>query len=108
MIRDMLARIGIPAELQRANRTNSSYAGTQLVWEKLADVRIAIKLLNGNEVLEHSKRGIEATHRVYMIENAQRGDRLIIDGKYHYIKYVDNVMLQERFNQVLTWCDDND
>jgi SPP1 family predicted phage head-tail adaptor len=87
----ILSRIGKSVELQSKTVVQGGYTGDTVTWAKTADITVALENLQGRELEEAQKLGIEAQFKAYTkYTNVNEKQRIKYNSRYFYITYVSN------------------
>jgi SPP1 family predicted phage head-tail adaptor len=93
MIDDMLADIGYIITIVEKTVVSGGYGGDTVTWSIKGTVRSSIQNINGDELLRADKLGIDASHWMYCnVTDVNVKDRVLYNGIYYQIQYVDNVI----------------
>jgi len=106
----MLERLGVSITSER--KTTAAYdplLGNISSWATNLSFIGAIQNLKGTEVVRAEKLGVEATHRLFVSGNPDliAEDRLLYNGKYYIVTYVDNPMTAGDFLEIYLLYSDN-
>ena len=106
----ILNEIGYNSIIER--KTTTTYdplAGNIVSWSTHLTILCAVENLSGNEIVKAEKLGVQATHRLYVngIPDIKEQDRVLYQGVYYRITYVDNPMNVNDFLEIYLISDDN-
>ena len=100
--------IGFSVVIQRETRTSGGYMGDTVTWSTFATIIASIQNLTGDEIIQAEKLGIQASHRMYCEPLAiTENDRVLYNGTYYQITYIDNVINTDKHYKVFLKESDN-
>jgi SPP1 family predicted phage head-tail adaptor len=110
MIDDMLADIGYIITIEEKAVVSGGYSGDTVTWSTKGTVRSSIQNITGDELLRADKLGIDASHWMYSnVTDVNVKDRVLYNGTYYQIQYVDNVIgISKHYKMFLKQSDNYD
>lgn len=105
----MLDEIGSSLVVERETRIKGGYAGDTVTWATHITLIGSIQSLSGREIIQAEKLGIFASHRLYIDNKPDivESDRVLFNGKYYKITFVDNVANVDAHLKIFLLEDDN-
>lgn len=108
MISGMLDKFGKSITIQRGTTVTGGYTGDTVTWATLTTCLAVVTPKSGRDAIMLQKIGLEADYKIYIdYSTAQEKDRILLDGKYYQIVWVQNPQSASEFLQVWVKGSDN-